>query len=169
MNTKAWRRTLLGAAMAGVLLLSASCRKQAASATSVFPEASEAAGWTKSGETRAFAGDELSSYIDGDAEKYLKAGFRSVSTADYKFKEQTQATVDVYTMTTAEAAKTIFESEPAGNAQNAALGDAARLYSQSLVFRKGPYLVRIVAYQESPGLPQAMVDLGHIMEPKLSR
>lgn len=155
------------AALLAVALFSAAgCHKQSASAKSVFPEAT---GWARSGEVRTFAGDDLSNYIDGDAEKYLKAGFKSVSTADYKFQEKTQVVVDVYTMSTPTAAKAIFESEPPSSAQTVSLGNAARLYSQSLIFRKGPYLVRMVAYQESPALPQGMMDLGRALEGKLSR
>jgi hypothetical protein len=92
-----------------------------------------------------------------------------VATSDYKFSDQTQVTADVYAMATAEGAKTIFESDPAGDAKSAPVGEVARLYAQSLVFRKGPYLVQIVAYQTSPQLQQAMVDLGRGIEKKLAR
>ncbi len=80
-----------------------------------------------------------------------------------------RSTADIYTMSTPDGAKSIFESEPAVGAPTAPIGDAARLYSQSLVFRKGPYLVRIVAYQVSPQLQQAMLDLGRGIEKKLSQ
>lgn len=159
-------RAALAALLTLAPFLAAGCQKQSSPAKMAFPEA---AGWTRTGNVRTFAGEGLFTYIDGDAEKYLKAGFKSVSTADYKFQEKIQVVVDVYTMTSPAAARTIFESEPAGDAKTVALGDAARLYAQSLIFRKGPYLVRMVAYQESPALPQGMVDLGHAIEGKLSR
>jgi hypothetical protein len=114
-------------------------------------------------------GDDLSNYIDGGADKYLKVGFRSVATADYKYSDQTQVTADVYLMSTAAGAKTIFESDPAGDAKSAPVGDVARLYAQSLVFRKGPYVVQIVAYQTSPQLQQVMVNLGQGIEKKLAQ
>jgi len=147
----------------------AACRQHAALTTTFFPESNAAPGWTKSPEVRTFAPDHLSDYIDGDAEKYLKAGVKSTSTADYKYNEKVEVVVDVYTMSSAGGAKTIFESEPAMDAQTPALGEAARLYSQSLIFRKGPYLVRMVAYQESPQLPPALLDLGHALEARLGR
>jgi len=151
------------------LFLLFGCKLHSAPAVSFFPDSSAVAGWTKAPEVRTFTPDQLSNYIDGDAEKYVKAGVRSTSTVDYKFKDRVQVVVDVYTMSTPEGAKTIFDSEPAMDAQSPSLGDAARLYSQSLIFRKGPYLVRMVAYQESPELPQAMFNLGLAMEKKLSR
>jgi hypothetical protein len=145
------------------------CQRHPASATSLFPDSGAAPGWTKSPEVRTFSPEQLSDYIDGDAEKYLKAGVKSTSTADYKYKDQIQVVVDVYTMSSLAAAKTIFDSEPTMDAQSPTLGDAARLYSQSLIFRKGPYLVRLVAYQESAQLPPALLDLGHALESKLAR
>jgi hypothetical protein len=147
----------------------AACQPHAAVPANLFPDSGAASGWTKSPEVRTFSPEQLSDYIDGDAEKYVKAGVKSASTADYKYKNQVQVVVDVYTMSSPGAAKTIFDSEPAMDPQTPTLGDAARLYSQSLIFRKGPYLVRMVAYQESPQLPPALLDLGHAFESKLTR
>jgi hypothetical protein len=155
--------------LSGILWLAHGCQSHSASPNNLFPQSGEVAGWTRTSEIRTFPANKLSDYIDGDAEKYLKAGVRSTSTADYKFKDQLEFTVDVYTMSTSEGAKSIFESEPAMDAKTPALGDAARLYSQSLTFRKGSYLVRMVAYQESREVPQALLNLGLAMEKKLSR
>ena len=145
----------------------AGCQQRSVSPATMFPNS--APSWTMSPGVRTFSPDQLSEYIDGDAEKYLKAGVKNTSTADYKYKDQIQVVVDVYTMSSPASAKVIFDSEPAMDAQTPALGDAARLYAQSLIFRKGPYLVRMVAYQESPQLPPALLDLGHAFESKLSR
>jgi len=152
-----------------VLLMLTGCQHKPAASTNLFVDSGAVPGWTRTPETRTFTPEQLSDYIDGDAEKYIKAGVTSTSTADYKYKDQIQVVVDVYTMASAAAAKTILDSEPAMDAQTPTLGDAARLYSQSLTFRKGPYLVRLVAYQESPQLPSALLDLGHALESKLSR
>jgi hypothetical protein len=152
-----------------VLAVSAGCRQHEALPANLFPDSGSVAGWTRSPEVRTFSPDKLADYIDGDAEKYLKAGVKSTSTADYRYQGQIQVAVDVYTMSSLAAAQTIYESEPAMNAQTPALGDAARVYSQSVIFRKGPYLVRMVAYQESPHLPTALLDLGRAFESKLSR
>jgi hypothetical protein len=47
------------------------------------------------------------------------------------------------------------------------LGDAARLYGQSVVFRKGPTLVRITAFEAAPGEGDALLALAHGIEGKL--
>ena len=160
-------RFTLGVLLPAILCMASGCQHGAASANSFFPDSAEAPGWTVAPEVRTFPADKLSDYIDGDAEKYLKAGVRSTSTADYKFKDKIQVTVDVYTMSTTAGAKSIFESEPAMDAQTPAIGDAARLYSQSLTFRNGPYLVRLVAFQDSPEVSAALLNLGQAVEKKL--
>ncbi len=149
------------------LLMVAGCKKPAENQP--LPASNEVAGWEKSGETRTFTPANLSDYIDGGAEQYLKAGFKGASTSDYKFQNKIEAVADVYRMSDANAAKAIYDADPAGNAAAVSLGDAARGFSQSVVFRKGPYLVRIVAYQDSPDAQRALVDLGHGVEKRISK
>ena len=154
--------------MAITLLAGLGCNtKPPAANISPFPESNQVQGWTRSGETRTFPAADLWKYIDGDAEKYLKAGVESTSTSDYRFQDKFDAVVDVYTMSAAAGAKSIFESEPTAGASTPHLGDAARLYEQSLVFRQGRYLVRIVAYQSSPPLSQGLLDLGKQIDERL--
>ncbi len=162
------RRVAASVVFMGILLASTGCKKNSGPQNHGFPEGSEVNGWVRTGEIRTFAAAQLSDYIDGDAEKYLQAGVKSTSTADYKAKDQTQVVADIYTMSSPAGARTIFESEPAGVAKDAGVGDASRLYKQSMTFRKGEYLVRIVAYQEAPQLEKEMVELGKAIERKLS-
>jgi hypothetical protein len=150
-----------------LVVIASGCKKQ--SAVEPMPASNEAAGWEKTGETQTYTAATLSNYIDGGAEQYLKAGFKGASTSDYKFQGRIEAVADVYLMTNANAARTIFETGPAGDAKAVQLGDAARTYSQSLIFRKGPFLVRIVAYQETPETPQALLQLGKGIEKRLSK
>jgi len=156
--------------MLGVaLLLDAGCKRQPGTAPSLFPASNQVAGWAKSGDTRTFEAADLWKYIDGEAEKYLKAGVQRASTADYKFQNKLEAVVDIYTMSSANGAAQIFDSEPAADAKSIPLADGARLFSQSLVFRKGRYLVRIVSYEESDDAPQALVALGRGIEQRLGK
>ena len=148
------------------LLLYASCKRQPGE-RSFFPVSNEVAGWVTTESIRTFEAPDLWKYIDGDAERYLKAGVQRVSTTDCKFQNKVDAVVDIYTMGSAEGADKIFKSEPAIGVNPIQLGDGARLSSQSLVFRKGAYLVRIVAYQESAETQQALLQLGHGIELRL--
>lgn len=152
-----------------VLFFCCACRRPAATPSAFFPDSAEAPGWSKAPEIRTFPAAKLSDYIDGDAEKYLKVGVRSVATADYKFQQQVQATADVYVFSSPDGAKAILESEPVMDAKTSAIGDASELFSQSLTFREGPYLVRIVAYQDAPEVSPALLRLGQAIEKKLPR
>jgi hypothetical protein len=165
MNARGALLIMLGVA----LLLDASCKREPATEPSFFPVSNQVAGWTKSGETRTFEAADLWKYIDGEAERYVKAGVQRVSTADYKFQNKVDATVDIYTMGNAEGAAMILESEPAVDGKPIQLGDGARMHGQSLVFRKGAFLVRIVAFEESAEIEQSLLQLGRGIEPRLAR
>ena len=155
--------------IAVALLVDAGCDRQLTKPTSFFPASDQVAGWTRSGDLRTFEAADLWKYIDGEAERYLKASVQRVFTADYKFQNTVDAVVDIYTMRNAEGAKKIFDSEPASDAKPVQLGDGARLYNQSLVFRKGLYLVRIVTYQESAETAQGLLELGRAIERRMTR
>ena len=169
MRWEAPMRSALMIAWCFVFFAGASCNRAAKTSATPFPASNEVEGWVKTGDIRTFAAADLWKYVDADAERYLKAGVQTVSTADYKFKNKIDVVVDIYTMANAEGAAKIFESEPAADAKPVPLGDAARLYGQSLVFRKGPNLVRIVAYEESAETPRAILQLGGNIERRLAR
>jgi len=167
-------KLLLGAALclvflSLVLLIVSACKRQPTGSTALFPSSNEVVGWTKTGDVRTFEARDLWKYIDGDAERYLKVGTLRVSTADYKFQNKVDAVVDIYTMGNAEGAAKIFDSEPVGDAKPVQLGESARLYGQSLIFHKGPSLVRIVTYEESGETSQAIMQLGRNIEVRLTR
>ena len=165
----AYGQKLLVIALCASLVGSASCKRQPANAAALFPASNEIAGWVKTGNIRTFEAADLWKYIDGEAERYLKSGTLRVVTADYKFQNQVEAVVDIYTMGNSESAAKILDSEPIGDAKEVQLGDGGRLYGQSLVFRAGPYLVRIVTYQESAQTAQALLQLGRSIERRLTR
>jgi len=142
----------------------AGCKKKA---IDPFPASGAVAGWEKSGDTRTFDAKNLYQYIDGDAEQYISAGVVTTSTADYKYQGQLEAVVDVHTMSGPDGARKIFETGQSKDAKTVPLGDAGIAYAQSVVFRKGPYLVRIVAYESTPETPQALLALAHGVEAKL--
>lgn len=148
-----------------VVLAGVGCKKKI---VDPFPASGAVAGWEKSGKTQTFDAANLYEYIDGGAEQYISAGVVGVATSDYKFQGNLEATVDVYTMKSADGAKTIFDADPpTADSKSVPLGDAARLYGQSVVFRKGVTLVRITAFEAAPGESDALMALAHGIEGKL--
>ncbi|MBS1801887.1 MAG: hypothetical protein JST28_00895 [Acidobacteria bacterium] len=156
---------LIVAALAGVAAGSlAGCKKTTANP---FPGSGAVAGWEKASETRTFEPKDLWQYIDGDSEQYIQAGVVSTSTSDYKYKGQLEAVVDVYTMSGPDGAQTILERGQTKDAKTIGVGDEALQYTQSVIFRKGAHLVRIVAYQANSESAQALVALAHGVEANL--
>lgn len=140
------------------------CKKKVADP---FPASNAVAGWQKTSETRTFDPKNLWQYIDGDSEQYIQAGVVSTATSDYKYQGQLEAVVDVYIMGSPDGAQTILRRGQTKDAQSVPLGDEGLRYAQSVNFRKGPYLVRIVAYESSPSTPQALLALAHGVEANL--
>jgi hypothetical protein len=140
------------------------CKKQA---VDPFPATGQVAGWEKTGNTRVFEAKDLWQYIDGDSEQYIQAGVVSTSTTDYRYNGKLEAVVDVYTMKDATGATKILANGQGNDAAQVQVGDAGLAYAQSVTFRKGPYLVRIVAYQSAPDASQALMALAHGVEAKL--
>src|SRR6185503_18739641 len=160
---KKFRQILLGVLVFGLIAGSAltGCKKKAANP---FPASGAIAGWEKSSETRTFEPKDLWQYIDGDSEQYIQAGVVSTSTSDYKYKGQLEAVVDVYTMSGPEGAQTIFERGQTKDARAVGVGAEGLQYAQSVMFRKGAHLVRIVAYESTAENAQALVALAHGVE-----
>jgi polyferredoxin len=138
-----------------------------AQAQASLPESGEAPGWVKTEDTRAFKADDLWQYIDGDAERYIAAGVVNTLTSGYKWNGKSDAVGDLYVMKTPEGAVKIFDSEPAAGSAPVAIGDAARLYGPTLTFRKGACFVRIVAYEETPEMQKALLELGRAFEKRI--
>jgi hypothetical protein len=147
-----------------ITVVSTGCKK---THTNPFPASNAVAGWQKSSDTRVFDAKNLWQYIDGDAEQYIQAGVVTTSTSDYKYQGTLEAVVDVHTMGDAAGAQKILETGQTSDAAKVQLGDAGIAYAQSIVFRKGPTLVRIVAYQSTPGTPEALAALAHGIESRL--
>lgn len=158
-----WKAVVIAIGLIALCCFSG-CRKGHADP---FPASGEIAGWQKTGDTRTFKANELWQYIDGDSEQYVKAGVVSTATADYNYQARLEAVVDVHTMGNADGARKILDRAQAGDARAVQIGDGGVAYSQSVTFRKGVYLVRIVAYQSYGDGPQALVNLAHGIEAKL--
>lgn len=158
-------RTLAISALAiSLLSIGTGCKK---SQVDPFPKSGAIAGWQKTAETRVFAAKDLWQYIDGGAEQYVKAGVVSAATADYSYRNQFEAVAEVYTMGDAPGAHKILAGEQSKEGKSVAVGDEAIAYGQSVVFRKGPYLVRVVAYESTPETGPALLGLAQGIEAKL--
>lgn len=147
-----------------LVLVATGCKK---SKVDAFPASNVVSGWEKTSETRTFAAKDLWQYIDGDAEHYLAAGVVSTATSEYKYQGKLEAVVDVHTMKAADGASKLLTNDKAADAKALQVGDEAVGYAQSVVFRKGIYLVRIVSFDATPDGQQAMLALAQGIAAKL--
>ncbi|MGP8250471.1 MAG: DUF6599 family protein [Terracidiphilus sp.] len=147
-----------------VILAGVGCKK---AQVDPFPASGAVAGWQKTSDTRVFAAKNLWQYIDGDADHYIEAGVVTTSTSDYNYQNHVEAVVDVYTMGDSAGAHKILAGDESKTGQSVSLGDEAVAFKQSVTFRKGASLVRIVAYDSVPDTQQALLALAHGIEAKL--
>jgi len=126
-----------------------------------------APGWDRTGEVRQYSAKNLYQYMDGEADKYVKAGVKQTITADYRHRSGLQATADVFVMSAGLGPRQLYGAEPGADAKGVDLGEAARVYKSSLVFRKGRYFVRVVAFGEGIKVPVQLVDLAHAIDEQL--
>ncbi|MFB3923715.1 MAG: DUF6599 family protein [Terriglobia bacterium] len=156
--------------LAALVVLNLACSsKPTPTASEPFPSSGDATGWVKTGEARTFAGENLWEYIDGDADRYLQSGIVRTLTADYRFQNKIDAVADVHIFKGADGPKALMAAESAEGSRPASVGDEARLFASSLVFRKGPWLVRVTAYEEAPEIAKGLVALGQAIEKKLEK
>ena len=120
--------------------------------------------WRKAGETRVFEAADLWKYVDGDAERYLRAGVQQTFTAPYRQRSGADAVADVHFLATAGQAQALFESEPAAGSRPVRIGSAGRSYGPSVTFWQGRCFVRLTAYQDVGG---TLLDLAGAMEAPL--
>jgi hypothetical protein len=129
----------------------------------------EAAGWTRSSQVRIFHADDLWRYVDGDAERYLRAGVRRTVTASYRRADGIEAVADAHEMKNAAAARAIFESEQQAGSRPLDVGGQGRLYGQVLTFHRAGYFVRLTAYQDSPNVGEALTGLANAIDSQIPR
>ncbi len=161
-----WKKSMRTAMVVAIvaLVVASGCKKKDANP---FPDSGSVAGWQKTDATRTFEAKDLWQYIDGDAEHFIQAGVVSTATSGYTYNGQLEAVVDVHTMSAPEGARKILETGLTRDAKTIQLGDEGVQYAQSVSFRKGNYVVRIVAYESKPDAPQALLALARGVEARL--
>ncbi len=107
----------------------------------------ETADWRPT-RVRAYRPDTLYEYMDGGAEKYIRAGLESSTVIDYRWRGRVDAVAEMHAMRTPDAAARLFDSEPAAVSRTVPVGDAARLTDTTLTCRFGRNFVRIIAYDK---------------------
>ena len=141
-------------------------RRQALSASSArldltvfLPRAGEVPGWIPKGEPLVYSGEDLFTYIDGGADIYNEYGFRQVAVQDYESSPQKTVTLEVFEMADAAAAFGMFTFKTSARGSEIDLGQGGRLEDYYLNFWKGPVVVTVTGFDESPESVEAVLKL----------
>lgn len=119
----------------------------------------EAENWRRAESVRLFGKENLYEYINGHAEYFLSAGFRSLAVAEYRLPtdgKQPSAVVDLYDMGEPLNALGVLMDEM-GSGQPIQVGDMGFQANRGVGFIAGPYYVKLAAFAD--GLPLLTVAL----------
>jgi hypothetical protein len=119
-------------------------------ATDPFPD--RVAGLERAGPVRHFDKDNLYEYINGHAEYFIGAGFRTLAVGEYGTGAdgQPRVVVNLYDLGTALNAFGVLANE-AGDREPEAVGALAFRSGQGVDFIQGPYYAQVSLFD--PGLP----------------
>jgi len=109
-------------------------------------DAADAAGARPAGDITWYTPENLYDYINGQAEQFREAGFVALAHAEVRAKTATgdaYVEVDLYRMTSAEAAGSVMDPPPPNDALDLAPGVQAYRAETLCEFVAGPYYVRI--------------------------
>lgn len=117
-----------------------------------------AAGLEPVSAVETYDADTLSDKIDGKADLYLSAGFKSLSTRRFSLPGDKSRWMErfVYDMGDLRNAFAVFSAQRRPNASPLELGPYAYLAGNSLFFAHGPYYVEIIAAETSAEMQKAM-------------
>ncbi|PKK83926.1 MAG: hypothetical protein CVT49_05740 [candidate division Zixibacteria bacterium HGW-Zixibacteria-1] len=124
------------------------------------------AGFIRASEVRAFPGNSLWEYIDGQAELYYLYNFVDVATTIYK-KDEMEFEIDIYHFGSPDDSYGLYSMirNPADDIIG--IGVEGFLSPGRLVFTKGEYLVKLTGFDETDESMTAIVGLGRIFEKEL--
>ncbi len=105
------------------------------------------------GQIRHYSKENLYEYINGHAEYFISFGFIKLAVADYSSevpeKNTPEFVVDIYDMGKIESSFGILMGESGENFTPLEIGFRGFLTQKTLNFVKGPYYIKISAYNES--------------------
>ena len=123
-------------------------------------------GWTPKGEPLVYRGEDLFTYIDGGADIYNEYGFRQVAVQDYESSPQKTVTLEVFEMADAAAAFGMFTFKTSARGSKVDLGQGGRLEDYYLNFWKGPVVVTVTGFDESPESVEAVLKIAEAADGK---
>jgi hypothetical protein len=120
--------------------------------------------WKAEAEALTFRGTELYSFMNGGAELYLEYGVESLETQRYQ-RGPHEIGVDLYRM--GDGAHGLFTFLRPARFETVALGDAAFVADDYLLFVKGPFVCAVTAHSDFPGSREALLQVASAIAPRI--
>ena len=140
---------------------------QGADLSGLLPGPKDFPGWRQAGPPESAQGEDLFKLINGGAESYLRPGFSRAVIATYLKGDSETITLEIYEMTSAGGAKTVFEEKAGDGGQKTDLGQEGRIEDYYLVFRRGRFFVTLTGYDSTPRALEALTALARIIDQRL--
>lgn len=129
----------------------------------LFPD-KEVVGWTRVEDPQQYRGDELFMMIDGGADIYHEYGFSQVVAGEYENAEGKFIRLEIYEMTSPQAAYGIYSFKTSADGKTLDIGQAALLEEYYLNIWKGNLLVTIVGSDAETATTDAVIAFGRFID-----
>lgn len=124
-------------------------------------------GWQEASEPVIYKGEDLYDYINGGAEVFFEYGFKQVLVQEFE-KEKKQIILDIYEMSSSEAARKIFTDRSSDSDKQLSIGQDARLSDYYLIFRSGPYFVAVTGLDAEPETTQGIQSIARAVSNRIA-
>ncbi len=127
----------------------------------------EAGEWKTDGPPQEFKGEDLYLYIDGGAEIYREYGFAEVLVQEYKDREGTRLSLEIFRMTSPESAYGMYTFKRSPRGAPVSIGAEGQLDGYYLNFWQGDFLATITGQDESPATRRGLLEIARAVAGKI--
>lgn len=131
------------------------------------PDDDELAGWKKTGTMQHYEGEALYEYIDGGAEIYHEYGFVRVVVQDYVNSAGKSVSVEIFQMASPASAYGMYTFKTDAKGKKIAIGNDAQFADYYMNFWKGPFLVTLTGFDETPETRTGLLDIARSVGSKI--
>ncbi len=135
---------------------------------SLLPENGIVPNWNIKDSIETYKGEDLFMYINGGADVYLEYGLEEVATVRYLNYLNNNILVDIYKMSSIDAAYGIFTLASTSKGKPLDIGDQSLLYDYYFDLWKGPYFMRFTANKKDNGMIDTLLFFAKTIDPKIS-
>lgn len=135
---------------------------------SLLPKEGDIPNWNLKDSVETYLGEDLFMYINGGADLYLEYGFDEVAAGRYMNYQSNSILVDVFKMSSIDAAYGVFTLSSTSKGKPQMLGDLSFLYDYYFDVWKGPYFMRFTANNKDNGMIDTLMLFAKTIVPKIS-